>query len=57
MVRAIRATGIPADISDTPGTLVCNHLMYGVLHHIAVEQLPIRAAWIHLPHLPNVAAL
>ena len=57
MVLAMRAAGIPADISDTPGTLVCNHLMYGVLHHIATEQLPIRAGWLHLPALPSVAAL
>jgi pyroglutamyl-peptidase len=57
MVKAIRAAGIPADISDAPGTLVCNHLMYGVLHHIAEQRLPIRAGWIHLPALPSVAAL
>ena len=57
MVLAMREAGIPADTSDTPGTLVCNHLMYGVLHHIAVERLPVRAAWIHLPALPSVAAL
>lgn len=56
MVKAMRAAGIPADISDAPGTLVCNHLMYGVLHHIATHQLPIRAGWIHLPALPEVAA-
>ena len=29
MVKAMRAAGFPADISDAPGTLVCNHLMYG----------------------------
>ncbi len=57
MVLAMREAGIPADISDTPGTLVCNHLMYGVLHRIAVEHSPIRAGWVHLPHLPSVAAL
>jgi len=57
MVKAMRKAGIPADISDAPGTLVCNHLMYGVLHHIAAEGLPIRAGWIHLPALPSVAAL
>lgn len=57
MVKAIRAAGIPADLSDAPGTLVCNHLMYGVLHHIAAGQLPIRAGWMHLPALPSVAAL
>ncbi len=56
MVLAMRAAGIPADISDTPGTLVCNHLMYGVLHHLAVDESAVRAAWIHLPHLPEVAA-
>jgi len=57
MVRAMRHAGIPADISDAAGTFCCNHLMYGILHHIAVNALPIRAGWIHLPHLPEVAAL
>lgn len=57
MVKAMRAEGIPADISDAAGTFCCNHLMYGILHYIAQERLPIRAGWIHLPHLPSVAAL
>ncbi|QDT81715.1 MULTISPECIES: pyroglutamyl-peptidase I [Gimesia] len=57
MVKAMRKAGIPADISDTPGTFVCNHLMYGILHYITIADLPIRAGWIHLPHLPSVAAM
>ena len=57
MVRAMRDAGIPADISDAAGTFCCNHLMYGILHHIAMEGLAVRAGWIHLPHLPEVAAL
>ena len=57
MVRAMREARIPADISDAPGTFCCNHLMYGILHHIAISKLEIRAGWIHLPHLPEVAAL
>lgn len=57
MVLAMRDAGIPADISDAAGTFVCNHLMYGMLHHIATNDLPIRAGWIHLPYLPEVAAL
>jgi pyroglutamyl-peptidase len=57
MVKAMRAAGIPSDISDAAGTFCCNHLMYGILHHIAVNNLPIRAGWIHLPCLPEVAAL
>ena len=57
MVKAMREAGVPSDISDTPGTFCCNHLMYGVLHHIQTCKLPVRAGWIHLPHLPRVAAL
>ena len=57
MVQAMRSAGIPADISDVAGTFGCNHLMYGVLHFIAVHELRVRAGWIHLPHLPEVAAL
>ncbi|MCB0950113.1 MAG: pyroglutamyl-peptidase I [Mycobacterium sp.] len=57
MVVAMRRAGIPADLSDAAGTFVCNHLMYGMLHHIARNDLPIRAGWLHLPHLPEVAAL
>ncbi|NJN45776.1 MAG: pyroglutamyl-peptidase I [Candidatus Competibacteraceae bacterium] len=57
MVKTMREAGIPADISDAPGTFCCNHLLYGTLHHISSNALPIRAGWIHLPHLPSVAAL
>ena len=57
MVKAMRQAGIPADISDTAATLVCNHLMYGVLHHLAEKRLDIPAGWVHLPQLPEVAAL
>lgn len=57
MVLAMRRSGVPADISDTPGTFVCNHLMYGVLHYLAEENLSVPAGWIHLPQLPSVAAL
>lgn len=57
MVKAMRAAGVPADISDTAGTFGCNLLMYGVLHHLAVHDLPIRAGWVHLPSIPATAAL
>jgi pyroglutamyl-peptidase len=57
MVTALRRAGIPADISDTPGTNLCNHLLYGILHYVAVNNLPIRTGWVHLPFLPVTAAL
>lgn len=55
MVAAMRHAGTPADISDTPGTFVCNHLFYGILHEIAIQKLVIRAGWVHLPMLPKSA--
>lgn len=57
MVRAMRDAGIPADISDAAGTFCCNHLMYGILHHAATTGLDIPVGWVHLPHLPEVAAM
>ncbi len=57
MVKAMRAAGVPADISDAPGTFCCNHVMYGVLHHLSESGQAIRAGFVHLPGLPEVAAL
>jgi pyroglutamyl-peptidase len=53
IVEGIRQQGIPASISNSAGTYVCNHLMYGVLHHISLHQLAVRAGFIHIPYLPS----
>lgn len=54
MVAAIRAAGIPASVSQTAGTFVCNHVMYGLLHKLS--QLPgTRGGFIHIPYLPQQA--
>jgi pyroglutamyl-peptidase len=51
MVAAMRAAGVPAEISNSAGTYVCNHLMYGVLHFIAqTSPSPARAGFIHVPY-------
>lgn len=55
MVSAIKEAGLPAQISNTAGTFVCNHLLYSVLHHINAHDLPCRAGFIHLPYLPEQA--
>ena len=63
MVQKMRRAGIPADISDVGGTFCCNHLHYGVLHHVESlrkELMPRKVpivGWIHLPMLPETAAL
>lgn len=53
MVEAIKAAKIPAEISNSAGTYVCNHLMYGILYKINKERLNIRAGFIHLPYIPS----
>jgi pyroglutamyl-peptidase len=53
VAQAIKDNGIPAIVSDTAGTFVCNHLMYGVLNHIYKNKLNIKAGFIHIPFLPE----
>lgn len=49
MAAAIRAAGVPVEVSNSAGTFVCNHLMYGVLHYIAASGHRARAGFIHVP--------
>jgi pyroglutamyl-peptidase len=50
MVSAMRAAGVPAELSNSAGTYVCNHLMYGVLHFLATRGRGARAGFIHVPY-------
>jgi pyroglutamyl-peptidase len=50
MVLAMRAAGVPAEVSNSAGTFVCNHLMYGVLHYLAESGHRARAGFIHVPY-------
>lgn len=50
-VESIRAEGLPASVSNSAGTYVCNHLMYSVLH--ALRDTDVRAGFIHVPALPE----
>lgn len=51
IVAALKTAQIPAALSNSAGTYLCNRLLYRVLHTIAVENLPIRAGFLHLPYL------
>ena len=51
MVAAITKAGIPAEVSNSAGTFVCNHLIYGVLDHIATKALAVRAGFMHVPYV------
>jgi pyroglutamyl-peptidase len=50
MVQAMRAAGVPAEVSNSAGTFVCNHVMYGVLHYVASTAPATRAGFIHVPY-------
>ena len=52
MVEGIRKVGIPASVSNTAGTFVCNQFLYGVLHSIAVSGRVTHAGFIHVPFIP-----
>ncbi|WP_265554372.1 pyroglutamyl-peptidase I [Serratia grimesii] len=55
MVNSMREAGIPASVSQTAGTYVCNHVMYGLLHRLS-DQQAIKGGFIHIPYLPEQAA-
>lgn len=55
IVSALRDRGIPASVSQTAGTFVCNHVMYGLLHRLQ-GQAEVRGGFIHIPWLPAQAA-
>ena len=51
MVQAIRQAKIPAAVSNTAGTFVCNDVLYTLLHHF--DGTATRAGFIHVPYLPT----
>lgn len=53
MVQGIRDVGVPASISNSAGTFVCNHIMYGLLYLIDKKYPNIRGGFIHVPFLPE----
>lgn len=53
MVARIQSRKIPASVSNTAGTFVCNHVTYGVCHLIATKFPGRRSGFIHIPFLPE----
>ena len=56
MVQAIKGIGLPASLSNSAGTFVCNHLMFRVLHLLNTEYPGMIGGFIHVPFLPGQAA-
>lgn len=47
----LRAAGIPAEISQTAGTFVCNQVFYVLMHALAGSR--VRGGFMHIPFLPE----
>lgn len=56
IVHELRAGGIPATVSLSAGTFVCNHVFYAALHHARSTGRSVRAGFVHTPFLPEQAA-
>jgi len=57
IVHELREAGLPASVSQTAGTFVCNHVFYGLMHQAHEWGTTMRAGFIHIPYLPQQAAL
>lgn len=58
VVAALRGQGLPASVSQSAGTFVCNHVFYGLMHLLATTPAlaRTRGGFVHLPLLPEQAA-
>ncbi|HXJ80088.1 MAG TPA: pyroglutamyl-peptidase I [Candidatus Methylomirabilis sp.] len=54
ILRELTAQGIPAHISNTAGTYLCNYTLYTTLDELARRDRAIPAGFIHLPFLPSM---
>ncbi|MDM7853580.1 pyroglutamyl-peptidase I [Cellulomonas alba] len=55
MVAAMTEAGVPAGVSNSAGTFVCNHVFYAARHLVEREFPGTTAGFVHLPYLPSQA--
>ncbi|HVQ76552.1 MAG TPA: pyroglutamyl-peptidase I [Candidatus Binatia bacterium] len=56
ILDGLTATGIPAYVSYTAGTYLCNFTLYSTLHRLAGLGRDVPAGFIHVPYLPEMVA-
>ena len=56
MLKALVADGIPAYVSNTAGTYLCNQTLYWTLHAVRQQSRPPRVGFVHFPLLPSMVA-
>jgi len=53
IVEAWGRAGIAGSLSQTAGTFVCNHVFYGLMHHLRHRRGDARGGFVHVPYLPE----
>lgn len=55
MLQALQKAGVAAEVSQTAGTFVCNHVFYGLMHELGRRRAfkNTRGGFVHLPFLPE----
>ena len=53
IVKGIREAGISAEVSNSAGTFVCNHIMYQSLFAATKADKPFKAGFMHIPFIPE----
>ena len=53
MVQKMIENKIPASVSNTAGTFVCNHVCYGMAHLASTKYPNMRTGFVHIPFLPE----
>lgn len=53
IVEELKRNNIPAEVSNTAGTYVCNHIMYGLLYNIDKKYPNMKGGFVHIPFLPE----
>ncbi len=56
ILRSLTAEEIPAYLSNTAGTYLCNQTLYGTLHALRERARAPKVGFIHFPLLPAMVA-
>jgi len=55
-VTEMRKAGLPAAVSNTAGTFVCNHIFYALMDIAQSHPIPMRGGFLHIPYMLEQAA-
>lgn len=55
ITQALKNSGIACEVSNSAGTFVCNHLFYGLQHHL--DGQPITQGFIHVPLMSSASEI